>query len=369
LTGESKSYELEERAVAGISGSVLFEERLNGEALATISLEGTPDGGEHPAHIHMNTAVEGGGILYTFNPVNGTTGMSQSNVANLDDDTEFSYADVLDVDGYVNVHLSAGDLGTIVAQGDIGQNELTGEFKSYVLEEKDVTGINGTVLFEERLNGEALATISLVGTPDGGEHPAHIHANSASEGGGIIYTFTPVNGTTGMSMSNVAALDDDTEFSYADVLDVDGYVNVHLSAGDLGTIVAQGDIGQNELTGEFKSYVLEEKDVTGINGTVLFEERLNGEALATISLVGTPDGGEHPAHIHANSASEGGGIIYTFTPVNGTTGMSMSNVAALDDDTEFGYADVLEVNGYVNVHLSAAELATIVAQGDIGANE
>jgi hypothetical protein len=369
LTGEFKSYDLEERAVPGISGSVLFEERLSGEALATISLDGTPDGGQHPAHIHMNTAVEGGSILYSFNPVNGTTGMSQSNVATLDDGTAFVYADVLEVDGYVNIHLSADDLGTIVAQGDIGQNELTGESKSYELEERAVAGISGSVLFEERLNGEALATISLEGTPDGGEHPAHIHMNTAVEGGGILYTFNPVNGTTGMSQSNVATLDDDTEFSYADVLDVDGYVNVHLSAGDLGTIVAQGDIGQNELTGEFKSYVLEEKDVTGINGTVLFEERLNGEALATISLVGTPDGGEHPAHIHANSASEGGGIIYTFTPVNGTTGMSMSNVAALDDDTEFGYADVLEVNGYVNVHLSAAELATIVAQGDIGANE
>ncbi|MBZ9779579.1 CHRD domain-containing protein [Psychroflexus sp. CAK8W] len=369
LTGESKSYELEERAVPGISGSVLFEERMSGEALATISLEGTPDGGEHPAHIHMNTAVEGGAILYTFNPVNGTTGMSQSNVATLDDGTAFVYADVLEVDGYVNVHLSADDLGTIVAQGDIGQNELTGESKNYELEERAVPGISGSVLFEERLNGEALATISLEGTPDGGEHPAHIHMNTAVEGGGILYTFNPVNGTTGMSQSNVAALDDETEFGYADVLGVDGYVNVHLSADDLGTIVAQGDIGQNELTGESKSYVLEEKDVTGINGTVLFEERLNGEALATISLVGTPDGGEHPAHIHANSASEGGGIIYTFIPVDGTTGMSMSNVAALDDNTEFGYADVLEVNGYVNVHLSAAELATIVAQGDIGANE
>ncbi|MBQ0741375.1 hypothetical protein J9332_44595, partial [Aquimarina celericrescens] len=69
----------------------------------------------------MNTAVEGGSILYSFNPVNGTTGMSQSNVATLDDGTAFVYADVLEVDGYVNIHLSADDLGTIVAQGDIGQ--------------------------------------------------------------------------------------------------------------------------------------------------------------------------------------------------------------------------------------------------------
>jgi hypothetical protein len=48
--------------------------------------------------------------------------------------------------------------------------------------------------------------------------------------------------------------------------------------------------------------------------------------------------------------------------------MSKSNLSMLDDDTEFGYADVLTVDGYVNVHLSADELGTIVAQGDIGSN-
>ncbi|MBZ9787694.1 CHRD domain-containing protein [Psychroflexus sp. CAK57W] len=369
LTGESKSYDLDERAVEGISGSVLFEERMSGEALATLSLNGTPDGGMHPAHIHMNTAVEGGGIIYSFNPVNGTSGMSETHLGALDDGTAFGYADVLEVDGYVNVHLSSDALGTVVAQGDIGQNELTGESKSYTLNERAVPGISGTVLFEERVNGEAQATISLDGTPDGGSHPAHIHMNTAAEGGGILYTFTPVDGTTGMSKSNVAALNDDTAFGYADVLEVDGYVNVHLSSDALGTVVAQGDIGQNELTGESKSYTLNERAVPGISGTVLFEERVNGEAQATISLDGTPDGGSHPAHIHMNTAAEGGGILYTFTPVDGTTGMSKSNVAALNDDTAFGYADVLEVDGYVNVHLSSDALGTIVAQGDIGENE
>jgi hypothetical protein len=369
LTGETKSYTLNEKDVDGINGSVVFEERVNGEAQATIMLNGTPDGGMHPAHIHMNTAAEGGGILYTFTPVDGSTGMSVSNVSMLDDGTMFGYADVLNVDGYVNVHLSMDQLATIVAQGDIGQNELTGETKSYTLNEKDVDGISGSVMFEERLNGEALATIMLNGTPDGGMHPTHIHANTAAEGGGILYTFTPVDGTTGMSVSNVSMLDDGTMFGYADVLDVDGYVNVHLSMDQLATIVAQGDIGQNELTGETKSYTLNEKDVDGISGSVMFEERLNGEALATLMLNGTPDGGMHPAHIHMNTATEGGGILYTFTPVDGTTGMSVSNVSMLDDGTMFGYADVLDVDGYVNVHLSMDQLATLVAQGDIGQNE
>lgn len=370
LTGESKTYALEERAVDGISGSVVFEERKSGDALATIMLDGTPEGGMHPAHIHMNTAAEGGDIAFTFNPVNGTTGMSMTDVAMLDDGTNFGYSNVLSYDGYVNVHLSADDLGTIVAQGDIGQNELTGESKSYDLDERAVEGISGSVLFEERVNGEALATIRLDGTPDGGMHPAHIHMNTAAEGGDIAFTFNPVNGTTGMSRTNVAMLDDDTAFGYEDVLDYDGYVNVHLSADALGTIVAQGDIGQNELTGMSKVYDLDTKDVAGISGYVQFEERNNGEALATIVLSGTPDGGMHPAHIHMGSVAEApGDIAFTFNPVNGTTGRSMTNVAMLDDDTEFGYEDVLTYDGYVNVHLSAEDLATLVAQGNIGSNE
>ena len=77
----------------------------------------------------------------------------------------------------------------------------------------------------------------------------------------------------------------------------------------------------------------------------------------------------HPAHIHMGSvAAAPGSILYTFTPVDGLTGMSLSNVSALDDDTPFGYNDVLAVDGYINVHLSADDLATLVAQGDIGIN-
>jgi hypothetical protein len=35
----------------------------------------------------MNTAVEGGGIAFTFKPVNGDTGISATNVSKLNDNT------------------------------------------------------------------------------------------------------------------------------------------------------------------------------------------------------------------------------------------------------------------------------------------
>ncbi|MGB5216179.1 MAG: hypothetical protein WBN88_21375 [Anderseniella sp.] len=368
LTGVSKSYDLMEKAVPGIEGKVTFYERLNGQALSVIELTNTPENGIHPAHIHNNTAVEGGGIAFSFNPVDGTSGMSKTNIKQLDDGTAFGYNDLLDFDGYINVHLSADELGTIVAQGDIGQNELTSVSKSYTLNENAVPGISGMVTFYKRLNGEALSKIEIMNTPANGVHPAHIHVNSVVEGGDIAIILNSVDGNNGMSYTNISQLDNGTPFGYDDVIDFDGYINIHLSEEDLATVVAQGDIGQNELTGESLVYTLAEKDVPGISGEVTFFERVSGESLALISLINTPAGGVHPAHIHDNDAATGGGIAFSFNPVNGDSGMSYTHVGQLDDGTSFTYNDIDTFMGYINVHLSADQLSTIVAQGNIGAS-
>ena len=368
LTGTSKSYDLMEKAAPGIDGTVTFYERLNGEALSVIELNNTPENGVHPAHIHNNTAIEGGGIALSFNAVDGTSGMSKTNIKQLDDGTSFGYNDVLEFDGYINVHLSADELGTIVAQGDIGQNELSGVSKSYNLNENAVPGISGKITFFERSNGEALSKVELMNTPANGVHPAHIHVNSLAEGGDIAIILNSVDGNNGMSYSNIAQLDNGTPFGYDDLLEFDGYVNIHLSEADLATVVADGDIGQNELTGKSLVYALAEKDAPGISGEVTFFERNSGEALALIALENTPAGGVHPAHIHDNDVATGGGIAFTFNPVNGTTGMSYTHVAQLDSGTSFSYNDIDAFMGYINVHLSADNLATIVAQGNIGAS-
>ncbi len=368
LTDVSKTYALGSVAVPGIDGTATFYERVNGEALAIIQLNNTPAGGEHPGHIHINTAAEGGVIAFTFKPVNGDTGLSKTNVSTLDGGSDFVYDDVLTYDGYINIHLSATELSTLVAQGDIGQNELTDVSKSYALGSVAVPGIDGTATFYERVNGEALAVIELNNTPEAGEHPGHIHMNTAAERGEIAFTFKPVNGDTGISKTNVSALDDDSTFGYNEVIDYNGYINIHLSATELSTLVAQGDIGQNELTGEKISYELNEKDVAGINGTIEFAERVNQTTLVTINLIGTPANGSHPAHIHENDVATTGNIIVGLNAVNGATGISKTQVAELVGGAAVTYTEFLTINAYVNVHLSDADLATIVAQGNIGSN-
>jgi hypothetical protein len=364
----SKVYDLGAVGTSGVSGTATIIEKSDATLSIELELKGTAQGGLHPAHIHFNTAAEGGDIALTLKAIDGATGKSTTTFTTLDNGTAITYQALLGFDGYINVHLSADKLSTLVAQGDIGQNDLTADSKAYVLGSVAVAGIDGTATFYKRVNGEALAIIQLKNTPAGGSHPGHIHMNTAVVGGGIAFTFKPVNGDTGRSATNVAKLDNGTAFGYDQVLAYNGYINIHLSADALGTLVAQGDIGQNELTGKKMSYTLAQKDVVGINGTVEFAERRNQTTLVTIRLAGTSAGGIHPAHIHENNVATSGNIIAGLNPVNGDTGISRTQVAALVGGAAITYAQFLASNAYVNVHLSGADMATIIAQGNIGSN-
>ena len=366
-TGTEVSFNLFDISSGGSLGTATFAELSDGSTKVTIDMASSLLVGDHPIHIHENTAAEGGDIAVTLNPVDAS-GMSETTVEALDDGTTVSYDDLVSFDGYINIHLSAADLATLVAQGDIGVNAFTGESMSYDLNEVDLAGISGTAMFEERISGETLLTLMLENTSDGGSHPSHIHMNTAAEGGAIAITLESVNGTSGMSKTNISSLDDGSMISYDELIDYDGYINVHASADDLATLAAQGDIGQNALTGMSETYDLNEVDVAGVSGTVTFSQRVNDETLITIQLMGTTQGDSHPTHIHFNSAAEGGDIAVTLSSVDGTTGMSKTNVAALNDMTAITYASLIAFDGYINVHQSDEDLATLVAQGDIGAN-
>ncbi|SEA77610.1 superoxide dismutase family protein [Psychroflexus halocasei] len=76
--GDSKSYELMSVSNPAISGMVTFTENDNSSITVDIDLDG-PTSGMHPAHIHMNTAAEGGDIAISLEAVDGTTGVNLNN--------------------------------------------------------------------------------------------------------------------------------------------------------------------------------------------------------------------------------------------------------------------------------------------------
>lgn len=360
LTGDSKVYELTPVADPAVTGTATFAKRNNGTTLVTVALTGTQAGASHPSHIHANTIAQGGGIVINLNNVDGTTGMANSQVEALNDGTPITYEELLDFNGYLNVHTG----NTFVVQGDIGGNELTGDSKVYTMIPVADPAVTGTATFEKRKKGTTLVTVALTGTQAGASHPSHFHANTIAEGGGIVISLKNVDGTTGKAVTSVDTLNNGTAITYDELLNFNGYINVHTG----GTFVAQVDIGQNELTGERKQYTLNELGGSGVSGVAVFEKRKNGKAQITLDLDGTTAGGDHPAHIHANNAATGGGIVLDLKNVSGATGKSVTSANAMRDGTAVTYDALINYNGHINVHLSPTQLATRIAQGDIGSN-
>lgn len=250
FTGEEVTYELSQKGDSGVSGTATFAEIEGGSTLITIDLNGTPSDGNHPSHIHINTAAEGGGIVVSLTNIDGSTGESETTVESTDGGDRITYSQLIEYDGYINVHLSPEDLATVVSQGDIGANAFTGNDVQYTLDSRNSSGVSGTVTFKERNDGTTLGILDLSGTPQDGNHPAHIHQNSASEGGPIVISFNNVDGTSGQSRTQIEEFDDGSAVTYQDITNYDGYVNIHLSPDDL-TVVAQGNIGSNGTdTGE-----------------------------------------------------------------------------------------------------------------------
>jgi hypothetical protein len=247
---------------------------------------------------------------------------------------------------------------------DIG---LTGESKTYTLNSVSNPAISGTVKFAERDDNSTVVTIDLTGTTSGNTHPAHIHENTAAETGGIIIDLNSINGGTGMSETVVTKLNNGTTITYDELLMLNGYTNVHLSAADLATLIAQGDIGENELTASSTSYTLGTANASGIDGQVTFAKRVNGSSLVTVNLNGASPTGNYPVQIYENDVATTGPVAITLNNYTGNPGKSVTSIRKLNNNTPINYDQLTDYNGHINISTSAIE-PTYVAQGNIGSN-
>ena len=142
------------------------------------------------------------------------------------------------------------------------------------------------------------------------------------------------------------------------------------SENEADVILAQGDIGGNVITTTNKSFTMSMIDAYGVSGTALFEKRLNGNTLLTITLIGVLAGDTYPASINLGSiASIGGGpVVKTLVSVNGTTGKSYTNIRTLNSGIAITYDNWLVYDGYINIYQSTVLSDVIICHGNIGSN-
>lgn len=249
----------------------------------------------------------------------------------------------------------------LVAGGCKKDNEPA-QKTSYNLMVKDVLGVSGTVTFTESSGSSAIIDIVLINAPSG-SHPASLCANSAVENGAVVVSLNPVE-ASGKSSTVISAM------SYNQLIAFDGSVKVTKSSSEPDVILALGDIGGNVITSTNKSYPLGLVGVFGVSGTALFEKRLNGNSLLTVSLSGTIPGESYPATINLGSISSvgGGPVVKVLSNVNGTTGKGYTNIQKLDGGTSITYENWLVYDGYINIYQTPVSISNIICQGNIGSH-
>lgn len=232
------AYTLMVEDVLGVTGNVTFTEHENSSTTIDIVLNNAPSG-TYSAYLCQNSAIEGGAVIATLNPL-GKTGESSTLISNMPYDQLIAY------DGHIKV-LKSTSPEVILALGDIGGNEITETNIKSNLNLIEPFGVSGIVLFEKRANENTLVTISLTGTIAGASYPSTINLGSiASIGGGpIVKTLNNVNGTSGKGYTNIRKLDNGTAITYDNWLVYLGYINIYQTSANIENIISQGDVGSN----------------------------------------------------------------------------------------------------------------------------
>lgn len=239
IPARSETYALAVTDILGVTGTVTFTETGNSAVTVDIVLANAPSG-IHPASLCENSVVEGGTIVAVLNPVDAT-GKSSTLV------TSMTYDELIAFSGFVKVLANSTQPGVILAQGDIGGNVITATNKAFTLNVIGAYAVSGTALFEKRVNGNTLVTITLTGTIADQGYPASINLGSiASVGGGpVVKLLNNIDGTTGKGYTNIKKLESGIGITYDNWLVYDGYINVYQTSIGLGNIICHGNIGSN----------------------------------------------------------------------------------------------------------------------------
>jgi hypothetical protein len=231
------TYTLKAGAVLGVTGTVTFTETSTTSATITLAVSGAPSG-TNTAVLCMHTVIESGVVVLTLNPLDAT-GKSSTVVSSM------TYSDLIAYDGHINVTNSNGGPVLLIAQADIGGNALTGTNKSYTLSDAATFGVTGTALFEKRINGNTLVTLTLSGTIDTDVYPASINVGSITTTGPVTKTLTSVDGIRKVSYTNIHSLDNADPYTYDQWMVYTGYINIYQNSIGTANIICHGNIGSN----------------------------------------------------------------------------------------------------------------------------
>jgi hypothetical protein len=124
-TGNQASYGLVQVSSYPVSGTVTFKERKDGATTILLKLQGTDGSNQLPVHLHLgDMSTNAPDIAALLNPADAKTGVSETIITQLANETKVSYRDLIKLSAYINVHasISGPESAVVLAAGNIGVN-------------------------------------------------------------------------------------------------------------------------------------------------------------------------------------------------------------------------------------------------------
>lgn len=122
-TGNEAVYSLQQASDYAVDGTVTFKEKTDGTTDIVVTLSGTEGSSEHPVHLHLGDITKpGADVAALLNPVPGNSGISETNLKMLSDETPITYKQLTDLNACIKIHLASSgpDRDIILAGGNIG---------------------------------------------------------------------------------------------------------------------------------------------------------------------------------------------------------------------------------------------------------
>jgi hypothetical protein len=134
FTGREVTYALESGSEFDISGTAVLKERtdLSTEIVITLN-KSFKENLQFPVHLHLgDVSTDQADIAASLQPVDAKTGLSETSLTILADESKVTFNDITQMDACIKIHLSETGVerNTILAAGNIGsavyKNSSTG---------------------------------------------------------------------------------------------------------------------------------------------------------------------------------------------------------------------------------------------------
>lgn len=224
-TPRTKQYTISPYGQSNISGTAKFLEVLNTDSVqVTIQLQGVSQDGSYPVYLRQGTSIENGPVAFDLGFVDGRSPTLTSTI-------NLSFSQLLKYDGCIDIYRNPNDTVSIVAQSEIGANEI---YKSFDLHDPlNQSKINGQFRVYKRPQGTSLIIridTSVAHTGDV-SHPARVYKSDGTRD----FDLSDVSPTTGVSSTDLS------DHSFDELTHYNGKIKVLLSQEIQDVTLSEGD--------------------------------------------------------------------------------------------------------------------------------